>query len=76
MICIAWPSCCGLGPVTGTVDGVNIGRAFVWRAAIYFLNATIEVLAVSPPSPRPRPGLQLSGPHYNGLMGFVICQWR
>ncbi len=48
IICIAWPSCCGLGPVTGTVDGVNIGRAFVCLGAIYYLNATIEVLAVSP----------------------------
>jgi hypothetical protein len=55
IICIAWPSCCGLGPVTGTVDGVNIGRAFV--ILVPFTTST-PPLRCWPYRPLPRvPGL-------------------
>ena len=58
--------------MTGTVDGVNIGRAFFALRGIYRLNVTIRGAAFTAPFP----ATWTSCPHYYGLIAFGICQWR
>jgi hypothetical protein len=68
------PPLVGSVRVTGTVDGVNIGRAFV--SAVF---RRLRMPPFLPPPTCPQRGQVVQAAHispFHGLIAFGICQWR